>query len=142
MARALVQREQCLIRTNAGEEIMLNVTVAIIGELAIFGCEGRIAERESASKLREAVTSQTEARIVVLELSEVCAIGGGGLGMLAFLQRWAREHNIRFLLFHPSKSVQDKLKRARSIAEFYIASLEEMRALLAYANSRYALALE
>ena len=106
---------------------MLNVTVAIIGELAIFGCEGRIVERESASKLREAVTSQTEARIVVLELSEVRAIGGGGLRMLAFLQGWAREHNIRFLLFHPSKSVQNKLKRTRSIAAFYIASLEEMR---------------
>jgi anti-anti-sigma regulatory factor len=119
---------------------MLNVTVASIGELAIFGCEGRIVERESASKLREAVTSQTEARIVVLELSDVRAIGGGGLGMLAFLQGWASEHNIRFLLFHPSKSVQSKLENARSIAEFYIASLGEMRALLAYANSRYGLA--
>ena len=119
---------------------MLNVTVASIGELAIFGCEGRIVERESASKLREAVTSQTDARIVVLELSEVRAIGGGGLGMIAFLQRWAREHNIRFLLFHPSKAVEGQLTRARSIAQFYIASLEEMRALLAYANSRYALA--
>ena len=97
-------------------------------------------ERESASKLREAVTSQTDARIVVLELSEVRAIGGGGLGMLAFLQRWARDHNIRFLLFHPSRSVRNRLKRARSIAEFYIASLEEMEALLAYANSRYTLA--
>ena len=61
---------------------MLNVTVAIMGELAIFGCEGRIVQRESAYKLREAVTSQTDARIVVLELSEVRAIGGGGLGML------------------------------------------------------------
>jgi len=116
---------------------MLNVTVAIMGESAIFGCEGRIVQRESAYKLREAVTSQKDARIVVLELSEVRAIGGGGLGMLAFLQRWAREHNIRFLLFHPSKSVQNELKRARSIAEFYIASLEEMKALLTYANGRY-----
>ena len=119
---------------------MLNVTVANIGELAVVGCEGRIVERESASKLREAVTSQADARIVVLELSEVHAIGGGGLGMLVFLQRWAREHNIRFLLFHPSKSVQSRLKSARSIAEFYISSSAEMRALLAYANSRYALA--
>ncbi|MGA2647257.1 MAG: STAS domain-containing protein [Candidatus Sulfotelmatobacter sp.] len=119
---------------------MLNVTVANIGDLAIVGCAGRIVQRESAYKLREAVTSQTDARIVVLELSEVRAIGGGGLGMLVFLQQWAREHNIRFLLFHPSKSVQNKLKRARSIAEFYISSSEEMRALLAYANSRYALA--
>jgi anti-anti-sigma regulatory factor len=119
---------------------MLNVTVANIGELAIVGCEGRIVQRESAYKLREAVTSQTDARIVVLELSEVRAIGGGGLGMLVFLQRWAREHSIRFLLFHPSMSVRNRLKRARSLAEFYISSSEEMRALLAYANSRYSLA--
>ena len=31
------------------------------------------------------MTSQTDARIVVLELSEVHAIEGGGLGMLVFL---------------------------------------------------------
>jgi anti-anti-sigma regulatory factor len=80
---------------------MLNVNVAKIGELAVLGCEGRIVERESAYKLREAVTAQTDARIVVLELSEVRAIGGGGLGMLVSLQRWAREHNIRFLLSIP-----------------------------------------
>jgi anti-anti-sigma regulatory factor len=119
---------------------MLNITVANIGELAVVGCEGRIVQRESAYKLREAVTSQTDARIVVIELSEVRAIGGGGLGVLVLLQRWAREHNIRFLLFHPSKSVQNKLKRSRSIAEFYVSSSEEMRALLAYANSRHSLA--
>lgn len=118
---------------------MLNVTVENIGELAVVECEGRIVQSEAAFKLREAVTSQTDARIVVLELSEVHAIGGGGFGMLVFLQRWARDHNIRFLLFNPSKSVRDRLKRARSIAEFYIPTLEEMRALLAYANTRYAL---
>jgi anti-anti-sigma regulatory factor len=119
---------------------MLNVTVENIGELAIVECEGRIVQSESAYKLREAVTSQTDARIVVLELSEVHAIGGGGVAMLVFLQRWAREHNIRFLLFNPSNSVQSRLERAGSIAEFYIPSLEEMMALLAYADSRYALA--
>jgi anti-anti-sigma regulatory factor len=119
---------------------MLNVMVANMGELSVVGCEGRIVQSESAYKLRKAVTSQTDARIIVVELSEVRTIGGGGLGMLAFLQRWAREHIIRFPLFHPSKAVESQLKHARSIAEFYIASLEEMRALLAYANSRYALA--
>jgi anti-anti-sigma regulatory factor len=114
---------------------VLNVTVANIGELAVVGCEGRMVARESAYKLREAVISQTDARIVVLELSEVRALGGGGFGMLVFLQRWAREHNIRFVLFHPSKSVQSKLENARSIAEFYIASLGEMKAILAYATA-------
>jgi anti-anti-sigma factor len=119
---------------------MLNVTVDKIGELAVVECEGRIVQSDSAYKLREAVTSLTDARIVVLELSEVSALGGGGFGMLVFLQRWARENNIRFLLFNPSESVQSALKRARSIAEFYIPSFEEMMALLVYANSRYALA--
>lgn len=117
---------------------MLNVNVANIGELAVVECEGRIVQSDAAFKLREAVTAQTEARIVVLELSDVPAIEGGGLGMLVFLQRWAREHNIRFLLFNPSKSVRSTLKRARSITEFYIPTLEEMMALLVYANSRYA----
>ena len=37
---------------------MLNVTVVNMGELAVVGCEGRIVQRESAYKLREAVTSQ------------------------------------------------------------------------------------
>jgi len=49
---------------------MLNVTVVTMGELAVVGCEGRIVQRESAYKLREAVTSQTDAQIIVLELSE------------------------------------------------------------------------
>jgi anti-anti-sigma regulatory factor len=121
---------------------MLNVTVENIGEgeLAVVTCEGRIVESKSAHKLRDAVTSQTDARIVVLELSEVSAIGGGGFGMLMFLQRWAREHNIRFLLFDPSKSVRSRLQGAKSIAEFYIPSFQEMMALLVYANSPYALA--
>jgi hypothetical protein len=40
---------------------------------------------------------------------------------------------------HLSTAVENKLKRVQSIA-FYITSLEEMKALLAYTNSRYALA--
>ena len=118
---------------------MLNVTVENIGELAVFECEGKIVRSEAVLKLREAVTSQTDARIVVLELSEVHAIEGSGLSMLVYLKRWTREHNIRFLLFNPSKAVRNGLKRARSMSEFYIATIDEMAALMVYANSRYAL---
>jgi anti-anti-sigma regulatory factor len=119
---------------------VLNVTVENIGELSVVGCEGRIVQSEDAFKLREAVTSQTDARIVVLELSEVHAIEGGGVGMLVFLRRWARGHNIRFLVFNPSKSVRNGLNRARSISEFYFPTIDEMRALLVYASSRHAVA--
>jgi anti-anti-sigma regulatory factor len=124
--------------TSLRGEVMLNVIVGHIGELAVVECEGSIVQSEAAFKLREAVTSQTDARIVVIELSDVRAIEGGGLGMLVFLQRWARDHNIRFLLFNPSKSVRSRLKRAQSIARIYIATLEEMMALVVYAQGRYA----
>jgi anti-anti-sigma regulatory factor len=127
-------------QNQAWEEVMLNVTVENIGELRVVECEGRIVQSEAAFQLRDAVTSQTDARIVVLELSEVHAIEGGGVGMLVFLQRWARNRNIRFLLFNPSESVRNGLKRARSISEFYFPTIEEMLALLAYASRRYALA--
>lgn len=119
---------------------MLNVTVENIGELAVVECEGRLVQSESAQKLHVAVTSQTDARIVVLDLCAVSAVGGVGFSMLVFLRRWAHEHNVRFLVFDPSKSVQKKLNRARSSAEFYIPSFEEMMALMACANTRYALA--
>jgi anti-anti-sigma regulatory factor len=140
MVRPVLRHKQHSLIEQRREVVMLNVTIANMGELAVVSCEGRIVQRESAYKLREAVTSQRDARIVVLELSEVRAIGGGGVGMLVFLQRWAREHNVRFLLFHPSMSILTRLKRARSIAEFYIASSEEIGAILAYVNSRYSLA--
>jgi len=76
----------------------------------------------------------------VLDLSEVRAIEGGGLGMLVFLQRWAYDHDIRLKLFNPTKSVQDRLEHASSMREFDIATLDEMIALLARADSRYAVA--
>jgi anti-anti-sigma factor len=119
---------------------VLNVTVENIGELAVVECKGRLVQSESAHTLREAVTSQTDARIVVLDLSEVRAMGGVGFCTLVLLRRWAREHNIRFLLFSPCKSVESRLSRSKSIAEFCVPSFEEMMALLSYANSRYALA--
>ena len=121
------------------EEVMLNVSIDNIGDLAVIECEGRIVQSEAAFKLREAVTSQSHARTVVLELSEVHAIEGGGLGMLIFLQRWARDHRIRLKLFNPSKSVRKRLELVSSLSEFDIPTLDEMMALLGYADSRYAL---
>jgi len=63
---------------------MLNVSVENIGELAVVECEGRIVQSESVSRLREAVTSLTDARIVVLELSGVRAMGGSVLACSCF----------------------------------------------------------
>jgi anti-anti-sigma regulatory factor len=120
------------------EEIMLNINIDNIGDLAIVECEGRIVQSEAAFRLRDAVTSQSDARTVVVELSEVQALEGGGLGMLIFLQRWARDHGIRFTLFNPSKSVRQRLKLVSTLAQFDISTLDEMMALLGHADIQYA----
>ena len=119
---------------------MLKLNVDNIGDLAIVECEGRIVQSASAFKLRDVVTSQSDARTVVIELSEVQAIEGGGLGMLVFLQRWARDHDIRLKLFNPSKSVRERLKLVSSLANFDIPTLDEMMGLLGDADSQYAIA--
>ena len=85
-------------------------------------------------KLREAVTSQTESSVVVLDLTEVRVIGGGGLGMLLLLHKWAPDHDIRFKLFNPSDPVRDKLKHV----ECDIATLEQMIGILGCVDSQYA----
>jgi len=80
---------------------MLTVHTENIGEMAVIECEGRIVRSEAAFELRKAVNLQSDARIIVLELSEVTAIEGGGLGMLVFLQQWTHDHDIRLKLFNP-----------------------------------------
>lgn len=117
---------------------MLDLHVDKIGELAIVECEGTVARSEAAFRLREAVTSLRNARIIVLDLSEVRAIEGGGLGMILFLQRWAYDHDIQFKLFNPTRSVRDRLALVNSIRELEIATLHEMMALLANADICYA----
>ena len=80
---------------------MPSVHVDNVGEIAIIECAGRFVRSEAAFKLRAAVTSQTDVRVVVLDLTEMHALGGGGLGVLVLLQRWAQDHDIRFKLFNP-----------------------------------------
>ncbi len=99
---------------------MPSVRIDNVGEMAFIECSGRFVRNEAAFKLRKAVTSQTDARIVVLDLTEMHAIGGGGIGTLVLLQGWAKDHNIQFELFNPSGPVLDKLKHV----DFEISTLE------------------
>jgi len=117
---------------------MLSVHTENIGEMAIIECKGSLVRSEGAFKLRKAVQMQRHARIIVLDLSEVSTIEGEGLGMLVFLRRWAQYHDIRLKLFNPRQSVRDGLVHANAMRQFDIATLDEMMAILVWADSRYA----
>ena len=119
---------------------MMAIRVENLGDLAVVECKGRVVRSESVFKLREVVLAQAHAHIIALDLSEVEAMGGGGLGMLVFLDQWARNCGIQFKLFNPSKSVVEGLAGNRSILNFEIATFPEMMSILAHSDGRYALA--
>jgi anti-anti-sigma regulatory factor len=105
---------------------MVTVRTDNFGDLAIVECEGRILSSQAALTVRDAVRSQSNARTVVLDLSEVDAIGGGGVGMLAYLQLWAQSHDIKLKLFNPSRSLRQRLEQAASVAEFEFATIHQV----------------
>jgi anti-anti-sigma regulatory factor len=119
---------------------MSNIHIDRVGDMAVVECEGRFIRSDDAFRLRDAVTSQCDAHVIVLDLTEVRALGGGAVGVMVFVQRWCHDHDIRFKLFNPSKSVRERLEHTNAMSEFHIATLDEMMALLAWADSRYALA--
>jgi len=119
---------------------MSNIHVDKVGDMAVVECEGRFVRSDEAFKLRDAVAKQTDAHVIVLDLTETQAIGGGAIGVLVFLQRWCREHDIRFKLFNPARFVRERLGHTNAMSECGIASLDEMLSLLGRADSRYALA--
>lgn len=119
---------------------MLSVRMENIGDMAIVECEGSILRDDSAYRLRDAITSHSDARIIVMDLSELKMIRQPGLSMLVFLQRWAHDHKIQLKLFNPSNFVRYGLERASSIYEFEIPTLQEMMILLAEAENHQQIA--
>jgi anti-anti-sigma regulatory factor len=114
------------------EKVMLNLTVEKIGKVAVLHCEGRIVQSDAAFRLRDAVTQQRRSSVVLLDLSGVKALEGGGLGMLLFLQMWARAHGIQFKVFDPPTGIRQSLERISSAAAVEIAGTGEVLSLLGW----------
>lgn len=114
---------------------MFNVCIEVIGDMAVVQCEGRLVQSEAAFRLRDAIMSLRNSRVIAVDLSEVGAIESGSLGMLAYLERWAHDHEIKLKLFNPRRSVRDSLDRAW-MPTLEIASADEIIALLNGAENK------
>lgn len=108
---------------------MLNLHLEVVGDVSIVQCEGRIVHSDAAFELRDLILSQRNSRVVVVDLSEVYAIEGGAVGMLAYLQKWAYDHKIALKLFNPSSAVQERLEHT-TMPSLEVASRDEVIALL------------
>ena len=101
---------------------MLGVTIQDLGETAVLRCVGRIVAGREANTLREAVLSQPKRRAVVLDLTGVDAVDGGGMGMLIFLQGWTRAVGIDLQLLNPALHVRELLEVTNLDSVFKILS--------------------
>jgi anti-anti-sigma regulatory factor len=116
---------------------MLDINVETFNDVAVVACKGRIVRDDAVFKLRYVVQAQAAARTIALDLSEVKVISGGGLGMLAFLERWARENDMRLKLYCPSPAVLQGLAQNRSVGNFEIATFSEMMEVFGQSDSCY-----
>jgi len=115
---------------------MVDIFLDKIGDVAVLQPEGRFVEADAVFALRYAVTSQRNARAIVLDLSEVEALEDGGVDMLASLHQWTCDHGIGLKLFNPSNLVQQTLESANWAWLPEVASRGEILAILAAARER------
>ena len=104
---------------------MLTVTIQNIGSIATLRCVGRIVVGDEGHTLRKAVLSQTNSRTVVLDLARVGAIDGGGMGLLVFLQAWARAAGIELKLTNLTQPVRELLKLTNLDSVFEVSWSED-----------------
>jgi anti-anti-sigma factor len=96
------------------------------GDVAVLQCAGRMVRAQALALLKDAVTSLSQLRVVVLDLSEVEVLDAGGLGMLVSLHNWACANAIQLKLVNPSTLVRQMLELTRLTSVLHISSVEDV----------------
>ena len=95
------------------------------GDVAVLQCAGRIVRGEALQLLKDTVTSLRRPRVIVLDLSAVEMIDGGGLGMLVFLHGWTRDKGIQLKLVNPSNVMLEMLEQTGLTSFCHVSSVDD-----------------
>jgi len=95
------------------------------GDVAVLQCAGRMVRGEGLDRLKNAVTSLPEMRVIVLDLSRVEMLDCGGLGLLVLLQCWTRSNGIQLRLANPSNRAREMFERTGLTCVLHISSLDD-----------------
>jgi anti-anti-sigma factor len=109
---------------------MLTIDVEKSGDVAVVHCAGRLVRGAEVCTLRNAVISEKNTRIVVLDLSQLEFMDGGGLNSLVSLHHWTRNHGIQLKLVNLSPFVREMLIRTRLNRVLDISSLRDVLTVL------------
>jgi anti-anti-sigma factor len=104
---------------------MLTLDVEKLKDVVVVRCTGRIVRGEEIVTLKNAVLSDKDTRIVVLDLSDVASMDAGGLSALVSLHHWSRSHGIQLKFVNPSHFVRETLDRTKLSSVFNISSFHD-----------------
>lgn len=114
--------------------MFLQIESSRAGDVAIVQCKGRLVRGNPILALRDAVTRFHDARIVVLDLTALESMDGGGLGTLVLLYRWARERHVQLKLVNVNPFVREMLDRTHLSCVFDVSSVEDAVEILCSAE--------
>ena len=113
---------------------MLTIDVEKDNEVTVVHCRGRLVRGAEVATLRNAVVSERTTRVVVLDLSQLEFMDGGGLNSLVSLHHWTRNHGIQLKLVNPSL-VREMLTSTRLNRVLHISSLRDALTILSGGGS-------
>lgn len=119
-----------MYRRELEEALMFTVNVDRSEDVVVLQCRGRMVRGDATYTLRDAVTSQRDARIIVLDLSDLQAIDGSGLGALVFLYGWTTDNGVQLKLVNPSHLVREMLERTKLAELFDLSTVDEALMIL------------
>lgn len=111
---------------QAGEFMSLYIEIEQIEDVAVLRCAGRIVRAEALRILEDAVTSLSHSRVIVLDLSEVKMLDGGGLGTLVFLHNWTSANGIQLKLVNPSQLVRKMIELTGLTSVLHVSSVNDV----------------
>ena len=104
----------------------LHIKIEQTSDVAVLQCCGRLVRGEALHLLKDAVTSLSRLRVVVLDLSEVEMLDAGGLGLLVFLHKWTLSSGIQLKLVNPSSLALEMLMRTRLSSVLHVSSIDDV----------------
>ena len=105
--------------------MLLHIKSEQAGDVAVLRCAGRIVRGEALQLLKDAVTRLRQPRVIVLDLSAVEMVDGGGLGMLVFLYCWTRDNGIQLKLVNPSNFAREMLEQTGLTSFLHVSSVDD-----------------
>ena len=108
---------------------MLSIHITNFGQTAILSADGRIVNG-ATSELRNAVDSQLNSDLIVLDLTRVNTFDAHGLGVMLELRERTESKGVKFKLMNPTKRVRELLEITRLNSVFEFVSRPQFLSLL------------